>query len=152
MESYVELKASLVLAMDRLGMTFKNIENTIDDIVLQFPILTINQFRTAVRNGSLGHYGQTFKLNTQIVCIWVDKHLEELKGTKTHQIKEKIKSDFIIPNKIDISNPKNVETFEKILFKALTPIGNKTLFDFYDEDILMIVKCVRNDDIKKDRL
>ena len=60
MESYVELKASLVLAMDRLGMTFKNIENTIDDIVLQFPILTINQFRTAVRNGEISEDVEVF--------------------------------------------------------------------------------------------
>ncbi len=84
--------------------------------------------------------------------IWIRKHLEELKGTKTHQIKQKIKSDFIIPKKIDVSNPKNIELLDKILFKALTPIGHKTLFDLYDEDISMIVNCVRNDDIKKDRL
>lgn len=153
----IEISKSLVIAIERTGGNITtlgnlNIENTVDDILRKFSGIEVKTIINAIRNGSLGDYGECYKITTQNVCIWIRKHLEELKGTKTHQIRQKIKSDFIIPKKIDISNPKNIELLDKILFKALTPIGHKTLFDLYDEDISMIVNCVRNDDIKKDRL
>lgn len=62
--------------MDRVGMDFKDINNTIQDIRAEFKYLTLKQIREALRNGSLGLYGNTFRLSTQEVCIWIRKHTQ----------------------------------------------------------------------------
>lgn len=62
--------------MDRVGMDFKDINNTIEDIRAEFKYLTLKQIREALRNGSLGLYGNTFRLSTQEVCIWIRKHTQ----------------------------------------------------------------------------
>lgn len=57
-------------------MDFKDINNTIQDIIAEFKYLTLKQIREALRNGSLGLYGNTFRLSTQEVCIWIRKHTQ----------------------------------------------------------------------------
>ena len=67
------LKASLVVVMQRLDMEFSNINATIYDIVNEFHYLKLKDVIQALRNGSLGNYGRTYKLSTQEVCIWIRK-------------------------------------------------------------------------------
>lgn len=31
----------------------------------------------AIRNGSLGRYGKTFKLSTQEICIWIREYADD---------------------------------------------------------------------------
>lgn len=145
-------KVYLAYSMARLGQDFQNINETCKDILQEHNSVSIETLREAIKKGSSGDYGRTFKLCTQEVLIWIRKYLEELKGTKTEQIKAKIKSDYIIPKKLDLSNNFTIDFLDKVLFKALTPIGNKTLYDFYDEDILMIVKIIKKEEQKQDKL
>lgn len=60
--------------MDRVGCDFKDIESTINDIITEFGTYKLNSIREALRNGSLGMYGQTFRLSTQEICIWIRKY------------------------------------------------------------------------------
>ena len=61
--------------MERLNMEIKNIDNVSHDIAKEFYYANIMQITVALRNGSLGHYGSTYRLNTQELCIWIRKYL-----------------------------------------------------------------------------
>lgn len=74
------IKLSLVVIMDRLNMQFKDINETILDISTEFNFMTIKQIREALRNGSLGKYGRTYKLSTQEVCFWIREYLKANKN------------------------------------------------------------------------
>jgi len=71
------LKPSLAVAMERLDMEFKNIDNTIDDIFSEFSSFSLFEIKEAIRKGSLGKYGRTFKLNTQEICYWIRENRKE---------------------------------------------------------------------------
>lgn len=60
--------------MERTDMEFKSIDATIEDIITEFSDLPIEQVREALRNGSLGEYGSTFRLSTQEICVWIRKY------------------------------------------------------------------------------
>ena len=61
-------------------MDFFNIDHTINDIMSEFSYVTIKQIREALRKGSLGHYGKTYKLSTQEVCVWIREYLKSTKS------------------------------------------------------------------------
>ena len=63
--------------MERLDMEFKNIDNTINDICTEFGFIKLSDIKEAIRKGSLGNYGRTFRLNTQEVCYWIREHRKE---------------------------------------------------------------------------
>ena len=71
-----EIKKSLVIVMERLNMDFKNIDTTALDIFTEFKYMKLPMIIEALRKGSLGAYGSTFRLNTQEVCIWIRKYNE----------------------------------------------------------------------------
>ncbi len=75
-----EIKKSLIIVMQRLNMDFYNIDLTIRDIIDEFKYLKIQQFREALRKGSLGNYGRTYKLSTQEVCVWIRSYLKDNKS------------------------------------------------------------------------
>lgn len=62
--------------MSRLSMDFKNIDETANDLVNEFSYVNLKQIREALRKGSLGYYGKTYKLSTQEVCVWVREYLK----------------------------------------------------------------------------
>lgn len=70
------LKQSLALAIERTNTVPFNIENMVKDILTEFPKLNDDSMSMAIRNGSLGKYGRTYKLSTQEVCIWIREHLK----------------------------------------------------------------------------
>lgn len=76
------LKTSIVIAMERTRTDAFNIENLVKDVLSEFPKLPSDDFTTAIRNGSLGKYGPTYKFSTQIICVWIREYLKE-KNKKT---------------------------------------------------------------------
>ena len=71
------IKKSLAVAMERTGMDFKSIDNTIQDVASEFPNTKLKTIIEAIRKGSLGAYGRTYKLNTQEVCFWIKEYLKQ---------------------------------------------------------------------------
>jgi hypothetical protein len=68
------LKKSLVLAMERTGLEFLNIDSTINDIISEFEYTNLFEIIESLRLGSLGKYGRSFKLSTQEVCYWIREY------------------------------------------------------------------------------
>ena len=66
-----EIKKSLVIAMQRLDMQFLNIDYTVNDILTEFDYMKFSDVIIAIRRGSLGAYGGSYKLSTQEVCYWI---------------------------------------------------------------------------------
>lgn len=67
-------KASLLVAFERTGTEPKNIDNIITDVLSEFKNITSDEIIKAMKNGSLGKYGKTYKLCTQDVCIWIREY------------------------------------------------------------------------------
>jgi hypothetical protein len=67
------------MVMERLGMELKDVNMTSLDIHQEFKYVTLLQIREALRIGSLGGYGRTYKLSTQEVCIWIRSYLNDKK-------------------------------------------------------------------------
>jgi hypothetical protein len=70
------IKASLIVAMDRLRVEPFDIHNMYLDIESEYKRVSTNEIQNAIRNGSIGKYGSTYKFNTQSVCIWINQYLE----------------------------------------------------------------------------
>jgi hypothetical protein len=66
--------------MDRTQMELLKIEDTSDFIKDEFSFLTLNDIRKALRNGSSGKYGRSYKLSTQEVCFWIREFIKENKS------------------------------------------------------------------------
>ncbi len=82
-EAESEIKASLVLAMERTDLDLKDIVSTANDILDEFYYLKLSEVNESLRNGSLGKYGRTFKLNTQEVCVWIRQFILERDKNKS---------------------------------------------------------------------
>lgn len=83
MEFEDDIKKSLAITMDRLGMDFKNIDNTTSDLYLEFKSMPLKEIREALRLGSLGKYGRTYKLSTQEVCFWIREYQKNINKKQT---------------------------------------------------------------------
>lgn len=68
------LRNSINVAFERVGTEPYNIDNMINDVLTEFPRVSEDTFIKAIRNGSLGKYGKTYKLSTQDVCVWVREY------------------------------------------------------------------------------
>lgn len=77
MECEDNLKKSLAVAMQRTDSEISNIDLTINDIFNEFKNKKICDVIEAIRQGSLGKYGLTYKLNTQAICYWINQYLKE---------------------------------------------------------------------------
>jgi hypothetical protein len=51
------------------------------DIKQEFKDLTVERIIKAIRNGSLGYYGITYKLTTQQICFWIRESLKPSKSS-----------------------------------------------------------------------
>jgi hypothetical protein len=71
------LQASILIAFERTLTEPYNIENMVKDIISEFPRTNPDEIVKAIRSGSLGKYGKTYKLSTQEVCIWIREYLKE---------------------------------------------------------------------------
>lgn len=66
--------------MERTGSTDLIINSTLQDVIKEFPLMTEDRIIEAIKKGSLGAYGKTYKLTTQEICIWIREYLK----TKKH--------------------------------------------------------------------
>jgi len=71
------LQTSLLLAIERTNTPIFDTSNTIKDIISEFPKMKIEDIQKAIRGGSLGKYGKTYKFSTQEVCIWIREYQKE---------------------------------------------------------------------------
>jgi hypothetical protein len=76
------LNQSIAVAIERTKTEPFNIQPMAQDILSEFPKISNDEFTLAIRNGSLGKYGKTYKLSTQEVCFWIREYLKE-KNKKT---------------------------------------------------------------------
>jgi hypothetical protein len=76
------LVPSLAIAMERLEMEIKNIDNTIDDICTEFSSNKLSDIKEAIRKGSLGKYGRSYRLSTQEISYWIREYLKEKNAKK----------------------------------------------------------------------
>ena len=76
-QTFNDVKLSVVVAFERTGTDVKNIENIVTDLMLEFSHVNTNDILQAIRNGGLGMYGKTYKLTTQEICIWIRTYLKE---------------------------------------------------------------------------
>jgi hypothetical protein len=60
--------------MSRTQFELLNIEDTSELIKEEFKYLTLLDIRTAIRNGTSGKYGRSYKLSTQEVCFWIREY------------------------------------------------------------------------------
>lgn len=72
-----DLYQSIILAFDRTGNAFDSTTalSMFHDLVNEFPKIKLEVVIEALRKGGLGHYGKTYKLSTQELCIWIRQHL-----------------------------------------------------------------------------
>lgn len=71
-----EIKKSLIMAIERTDLNLTSIDNSANDIFTEFQRTSLSKIREAIRKGSLGEYGSTYKLTTQEICIWIRKYLK----------------------------------------------------------------------------
>ena len=79
------LNLSIAVAIERTKTEPFNIQPMVQDIMSEFPRISNDDFTLAIRNGSLGKYGLTYKFSTQSVCFWIREYLKE-KNKKTLMI------------------------------------------------------------------
>ena len=70
------IEASVIMAFKRTGQDVNNLERITKDILEEFNRMNPQEIVKAIKNGSLGMYGRTYKLSTQEVCIWVREYLK----------------------------------------------------------------------------
>lgn len=78
------IKQSVALAFERTNTPVFNLDNLSSDIESEFKKQDINVITNAIRNGSLGVYGRTYRLSTQEVCIWIREYIKENKNKATY--------------------------------------------------------------------
>lgn len=75
-QTYDTLKLSVLLAFERTNFTPVNIDSIVKDVLNKYPI-EYEKIIEAIKRGSLGDYGRTFKMSTQEICIWIGQYLKD---------------------------------------------------------------------------
>lgn len=72
------IRIAVTVAYDRLESELSNekLSKITSDVFSEFNILDSDIIIAGIRNGSLGKYGKTYKLNVQEICIWIREHLK----------------------------------------------------------------------------
>jgi len=76
-ERNTKLKTQLALAMQKTDCEIKNIDWLIIDIVSEFGNKKTIDILEAIKQGSIGKFGISFKLTTQVVGYWINQYLKE---------------------------------------------------------------------------
>jgi len=72
-EAIDEIKKSLIISMQRVQMELPELDLTCLDIFNTFKNVSVREIREALKKGSTGAYGSTYRMSTQEVCIWIRK-------------------------------------------------------------------------------
>lgn len=73
------VKKSIALAFERTNLPVFNLDNLTTDVLREFEGKDIYIITKAIKNGSLGLYGRTYRMSTQEVCIWIREFLKSYK-------------------------------------------------------------------------
>ena len=76
-ERDTKLKTQLALAMQKTDCEIKNIDWLISDIISEFGNKKTIDILEAIKQGSIGKFGISFKLTTQVVGYWINQYLKE---------------------------------------------------------------------------
>ena len=68
------LQKALFYAFERTKSEPFDITLLVKDVLEEFPRVKETDLILAIRNGSLGMYGRTFRLSTQEVCYWIRQY------------------------------------------------------------------------------
>jgi len=71
--------------MERTQSDLPNIDGAIEDVINEFPNIEFYRIKQAIKNGSLGHYGRTYRMSTQEVCIWIKEYIKQNPTPKERQ-------------------------------------------------------------------
>ena len=66
----------------KLEWDFIKVQNCHKDISSKFKGVPQEKIFEAIKKGSLGEYGRTYRLSTQEICIWIREYLKEEKSNK----------------------------------------------------------------------
>lgn len=69
------LNQSVLIAIDRVNSQPLNVPDIVEDVLNEFDYLDIDIILKAIKSGSLGVYGRTYKMSTQEVCIWIREYV-----------------------------------------------------------------------------
>ena len=86
-EKITSVIKSLTLAIQRTGSKELLSDDMIKDIVNEFDYVEEKHLIKAIRNGSLGVYGRTFKMCTQEVCLWVRAYIKSNPELETDEMR-----------------------------------------------------------------
>jgi hypothetical protein len=73
----IAIQTSLIFVMKRLDDKTLDIKLTTEAIFETFSRMPLENIKLAIKNGSTGKYGRTYKLTTQEVCYWIREFIEE---------------------------------------------------------------------------
>lgn len=88
------LGLSIALAFERTNTPPFDINKLTQDVLEEFKKQDIKIITTAIKKGSLGAFGKTYKLSTQEVCIWIREYL---KTYKPKPVKNQYPNSTLIP-------------------------------------------------------
>lgn len=71
------IQGSIVKAFERTGTDPYDMENMVIDVLTEFDRIEMKIIVRAIKRGSLGEFGRTYKLTTQEVCYWIHQHLNQ---------------------------------------------------------------------------
>lgn len=123
------LRQSIVLVFDRTNTSARNIDGIVIDILKEFPDITDDEITNALRNGSLGKYGKTYKLSTQEMCCWIRNYRDD----------KKINWDFLIEYWNTIYPKKKIINIPDLVKKNLISYID-TRGELGKKDILLAIK------------
>jgi hypothetical protein len=66
-----------MLAMQKTDCEIKNIDWLISDMISEFGNNKAFDILEAIKKGSIGKYGISFKLTTQVVGYWITQYLKD---------------------------------------------------------------------------
>lgn len=99
-----QLKISVTVVYDRLeqDITLERLNRIVLDIFKEFEGIDTNLIITSLRNGSLGKYGKTYKLNVQELCIWIREYLksDEARVSLTFEQKKQFPRNIVRQDKL----------------------------------------------------
>jgi len=64
------------LAFERLNIEPFDVTNIIKDVLNEFKDVSENDITQAIKKGSLGYYGKTYRFSTQEVMLWIMEYLK----------------------------------------------------------------------------
>jgi len=70
-----------MISFERVGEIAKSkeqIKSIISDVKNEFPKVSDEDLIKALKKGSLGNYGKTYKMCSQEVCIWIRQYLKSI--------------------------------------------------------------------------